>query len=543
MNEHTPNPVPSKVRKSNPFASLVWLIPLIAVLTGSWLLFDNIRNTGPEITLLVDSADGIEVNNTAVRVLNVEVGRVNSIRLLEDLKGVELKVRLRADAADLMREDTQFWIVKPRIDQNGISGLNTLVSGAYIAFTPGKSAESRYEFTVADLPPLTAIGQSGIRLKLSGSNNKMLEVGSPVMYEGFNVGTVESAKFDTQTRRVNYTVFISQPNDKLINQSSRFWLQSGISVQAGSDGVKFDGPPLPALLSGAIAFDTPEPDTVGKVKSEDAFEIHNDRQSIDSIPGQRALYYIAFFKQSVRGLNVGAPVDYKGLRIGSVSDVPYFQGGDSLKLFQNGWIPVRLRIEPRLIEHNTEAQSKTYWQHTLQTALAKGLSANLTSDNLILGSQRIELSEQPAANRIKPFAEYHGHPVIAAGSGGGLEDIQAQVSQLLDKLNKLPLDKTVDGINGSLGELQNTLKQADRLLGQNQTQQMPAELNRTMAELRQTLNGLSPESPVYRDIQSTLNKLDQTLSDAQPLLNTLKEKPNALIFQPNNSDPVPKGSR
>ncbi|MDO4696603.1 MAG: intermembrane transport protein PqiB [Neisseria sp.] len=541
MNEHTP--VPAKVRKSNSAASLVWLIPLIAVITGSWLLFDTIRNTGPEITLLVDSADGIEVNNTAVRVLNVEVGRVNKIRLLEDLKGVELKVRLRADAADLMREDTQFWIVKPRIDQNGISGLNTLVSGAYIAFTPGKSSESRYNFTVADLPPLTAIGQNGIRLKLSGNNHKMLEVGSPVMYEGFNVGTVESAKFDTQTRRVNYTVFISQPNDKLINQSSRFWLQSGISVRTGSSGVKIDGLPLPALLSGAVAFDTPEPDTVGTVKSEDAFEIHNDRQSIDSIPGRRALYYIVFFKQSVRGLNVGAPVDYKGLRIGSVSDVPYFQGSDSLKLFQNGWIPVRLRIEPRLIEQNTEAQSQTYWQNTLQTALAKGLSANLASDNLILGSQRIELSEQPSANRIKPFAEYRGYPVIAAAGSSGLEDLQTQVSQLLDKLNKLPLDKTVDGINGSLGELQNTLKQANRLLGQNQTQQIPTELNRTMAELRQTLNGLSPESPAYRDIQTTLNKLDKTLSDVRPLLDTLKEQPNALIFTPNSSDPVPKGSR
>lgn len=543
MSDNAPKPVPSKVKKSNSFASLVWLVPLIAVITGSWLLFDNIRNTGPEITLFVDSAEGIEVNNTAVRVLNVEVGRVNKIRLREDLKGVELKVRLHADAADMMREDTQFWIVKPRIDQSGISGLNTLVSGAYIAFTPGKAEESRYEFAVADMPPSTAIGQNGLRLKLSGDNSKMLEAGSPVMYEGFSVGTVESAKFDTQSRRVNYTVFISPPNDKLVNPSSRFWLQSGISVQAGSNGVKVDGLPLPALLTGAVAFDTPEPDISETVRNDAVFEIHNDRQSIDSIPGQRALYYVAFFKQSVRGLNVGAAVDYKGLRVGSVSDVPYFQGSDSLRLFQNGWIPVRLRIEPRLIEKNTEPQSKSFWQNTFQTALSRGLTANLAADNLVLGSQRIELSETPSEKRLKPFAEYGGHTVIAAGGGSGLEDLQAQVSRLLEKLNKLPLDQTVGEINGSLAELKNTLRQANRLLGQNQTQQIPAELNRTMAELRQTLNGLSPESPVYRDIQTTLNRLDQTLRDAQPLLNTLKEKPNALIFSPNSSDPVPKGSR
>ncbi|MDO5058746.1 MAG: intermembrane transport protein PqiB [Neisseria sp.] len=542
MSDNAPKPVPSKVRKTNSFASLVWLIPLIAVITGSWLLFDNIRNTGPEITLLVDSAEGIEVNNTAVRVLNVEVGRVNKIRLREDLQGVELKVRLRADAADLMRTDTQFWIVKPRIDQSGVSGLNTLVSGAYIAFTPGKAEETRYEFRVADIPPIAAIGQNGIRLRLSGDNSKMLEAGSPVMYEGFSVGVVESAKFDTQTRRVDYTVFVSQPNDKLINKSSQFWLQSGISVQAGSNGVKVDGLALPALLTGAISFRTPEPQSAA-AENNDTFEIYNDRNTIDNLPGERALYYVAFFKQSVRGLSLGAPVDYKGLRIGSVADVPYFEGRDSLNLFQNGWIPVRIRIEPRLMEKNTEPQSKTYWQNAFQTALQRGLTANLAADNLVLGSQRIELSDRPSEKTLKPFSDYHGNIVIASGSGGGLEDLQAQVGKLLDKLNKLPLEKTVGELNGSLAELKATLRSANALIGKPQTQQIPAELNKTLAELRQTLQGVSPDSPVYRDIQNTLASLDKTLRDAQPVLNTLKEKPNALIFNQNSSDPIPIGSR
>ena len=223
MTDKTPpptQPVPARVRKTNVFTSVVWLIPLIALFAGGWLLMQNIRNTGPEITLLMDSADGIEVNNTVIKVLSVEVGRVTRIKLRADQKGVAVTARLSADAKDLMRQDTQFWVVKPRIDQSGVTGLNTLVSGAYIAFTPGKSAENQDTFTVLDMPPIAAIGQSGLRLKLSGKNNKMLSVGSPILYENFTVGQIESARFNPKNETVDYTIFIQSPNDKLVGKNS-----------------------------------------------------------------------------------------------------------------------------------------------------------------------------------------------------------------------------------------------------------------------------------------------------------------------------------
>ena len=236
MSDQAPSPVPSRIRKTNAFASFVWLVPLIAFLVGGWLLFDHIRNTGPKVTLYLDSADGIEVNNTVVRVLSVNVGKVTNIRLREDGKGVELTAQLNADVKHMMRSDTQFWVVKPRIDSNGISGLNTLVSGSYIAFMPGKAAEPKDTFDVADVPPISALAQDGLRLQLSGANSKMLETGAPVVYESFPVGRVESAKFDPESRRVSYTVFIEHPNDSLINSSSQFWLDSGI--RSGQDMLK-----------------------------------------------------------------------------------------------------------------------------------------------------------------------------------------------------------------------------------------------------------------------------------------------------------------
>lgn len=542
---------PARVKKTNVFSSVVWIIPLVALITGAWLLMKEIRNTGPTVTLLLDSAEGIEVNNTVIKVLNVDVGRVTKIKLREDQKGVEITAQLNADAKELMRKDTQFWVVKPRIDQSGVTGLGTLLSGSYIAFTPGKSEEEQLTFEVQDIPPIAAIGQSGLRLKLVGSNDRILGAGSPVLYENFMVGQIESARFEPADRTVHYTVFIQSPNDKLVRSGSRFWLDSGISVQTGGSGIQVNSPPLAALLSGAIAFDSPERGNSGAgVKNEDTFTLHNSRSDVVNLADERSLYYIAFFKQSVRGLSVGSPVEYKGINIGVVADVPYFERNDSLKLFSDGHIPVRIRLEPARMEINADEQSREHWAQAFQAALNKGLTATLASNNLLTGSKMIELTDQPSSSpRLKPHSVYGGSTVIAT-RGGGLDDLQAQLGELLEKFNKLPLDKTVGELNGSLAELKQTLKSADAalksvngLVGKQQTQNIPAEINQTLKELRQTLQGVSPQSPVYQDVQGMLRSIDKMLKDAQPVLNTLKEKPNALIFNSSSQDPIPKGSR
>lgn len=379
----------------------------------------------------------------------------------------------------------------------------------------------------------------------------MVNVGSPVLYEDQVVGTVEKAKFDPDTRMVEYSIFIQSPNENLVNSGSRFWLDSGINVKMDGGGVKIDSAPLPALLSGAITFDTPvanEETPVQAAKSGQSFEIYNNRAEIENKPNERTLYYVVFFNSSVRGLDTGSPVEYKGLRIGSVVNVPYFQDEDSHKLFQNGWIPVRVRIDPERIEQGSRAETKEYWQNTLQAALNKGLVATLASNNLVLGSKMVELTDAASGGAtLKPLVQYGGDVVIAT-RGGGFDDLQVQVSKLLDKFNALPLDKTVGELNGSLKELQTTLKSAqtmlasaNKLASQSSTQNLPAELNKTLSELRQTLQGVSPQSPVYQDVQSTLNSLDRTLKNVQPVINTLKEKPNALIFNKGDQDPVPKG--
>ncbi|MDO4433928.1 MAG: intermembrane transport protein PqiB [Alysiella sp.] len=535
------------IRPSKTLFSTVWLIPLIATIIGTWLLIDNLRARGPEITLLMDNADGIEANNTTIRVLNVEVGRVSSIKLNPKGDGVEITAQLNRQSMDLMRKDTQFWVVKPRIDQNGVTGLSTLLSGSYISFSPGHSTEEERVFHVAELPPISALGQSGIRLTLKGKNSKMLGAGSPVLFQSHIVGTVETAKFNPDDQSVHYSIFIHSPNESLINRASRFWLDSGIDVRMDGGGISLKTAPVSALLSGAISFDSPpySPTANEKVSNGAEFTIYNDRAQIENQADERTLYYVAFFNTSIRGLDVGAPVIYKGIRIGNVADIAYFQDGDQQNLFQNGYIPVRLRIEPHLIEGENSQQrhSKTHWQNLIQAALNQGLTATLTSNNLVLGSKLIELSDTTSQTpTLKPHGTYHGDIVIATRSGG-LDELQTQLNKLLDKFNALPLDKTVGELNGSLKELKTTLQSANKLLTGSQTQQLPTELNQTLQTLRQTLHGISPQSPVYQDAQNTLQSLERTLKEVAPLIQTLKEKPNSLIFNSGSPDPTPKGSR
>ncbi|OAM31062.1 paraquat-inducible protein B [Eikenella longinqua] len=539
--EHEPQ---AEIRRNRSFSFMVWLIPLIALITGAWLLFEYIRDTGPEVTLYVANAEGIEVNNTVIKVLDVDVGRVTAIHLRPNQEGVALTARLTGEAKEMVRKDSQFWIVKPRVDQSGITGLSTLVSGSYIALLPGKSPEEAREFTVADFPPVAAFAQGGLRLRLKGGGSKILSNGSPVMYRDINVGIVEDAEFDPVSKTVSYQIFIASPNDKLVGSNARFWLQSGLKVELGNGGLKVDSPSLPALISGAIAFDDPPSgEKGGQVGNNTLFKLYASRADVENQADERSLYYVVFFKQSVRGLAVDAPVEYKGIPIGTVTDVPYFDRNDSLRLFDNGWIPVRIRIDPSRLEMNADAQSKEAWADQIGRALNKGLSATLASNNLLTGSLFVELSEAPGQSVLKPVASYQGNTVIATRNGAGLGDLQQQVSDLLDKFNRLPLDKTVRELNGSLAELKGTLAQANRLLGQPQTQQLPGELNRTLAELRTTLQGVSPQSPVYGDVQKTLRSIDRTLQQAAPVLNTLKEQPNALIFNSSSTDPTPKGSR
>ncbi|WP_148282976.1 intermembrane transport protein PqiB [Pseudogulbenkiania sp. NH8B] len=527
--------------------SMVWIVPIIAMLAGLWMIYDTWSKLGPEITLNMASAEGITPEKTTIRVLDVNIGKVTAVRLSPDNKSVRVTARLDADTDSLLSVDSRFWVVKPRIDKTGVSGLGTLLSGAYIQLQPGKSPERKTEFQALASAPVTGPDVPGLRIRLNGQNVRVLSVADPVLYQGFQVGRVETAHFDPATRQMNYQLFIEQPYDRLVTDTSRFWVASGLQISATAEGLKIRTGSLETLVSGGVAFDVPRGRPLGgRVANMTPFNLYPDQDSINEQYSGRHIDYLAFFDESVRGLTVGAPVEYRGLRIGTVQALPYPLKSQKRWVLGERRIPVLLRIEPDRIESFTQSRPND-WQQEIERAIGEGLNARLKTGSLLTGAVFVDL-DFDGKLRERHTASVDGLPVLPTTSGG-LAQIETKVIALLNKLNSLKLDTTLNTADQTLAEGQRTLSEVrrltqrlDGLLAQPDTQQLPQDLRGTLQELQQTLNGVSPQSPAYQQLQQSLSTLNQLLREMRPVVRTLDEAPNALLFNRSARDPEPKGA-
>jgi len=246
--------------------SAVWLIPLVSLVLGIWLVVYTWRNQGPEIEIVFQTAIGIEAGKTKIKARSVEVGVVERVVLGDDFESVIVTTRLERTALPLLREDTQFWVVRARVGTAGVSGLGTLLSGGYIELEPGSGAEGRRRFIGLEDPPVTPAGAAGLRLSLTSDQARSVRTGTPILYRGYSVGRVESSDFEMEERQMHYRAFIEAPYDDLVNTSSRFWNVSGISFSATAGGIELSTSSLEALVRGGITFGVPpgiEPGSAG----------------------------------------------------------------------------------------------------------------------------------------------------------------------------------------------------------------------------------------------------------------------------------------
>ncbi|MEE3215873.1 MAG: MlaD family protein, partial [Pseudomonadota bacterium] len=328
--------------------SPVWIVPFVALLIGGWLVYDNYASRGPQISLHLPTADGIEAGKTLIKTRNVEVGKVTSVSLSEDLSGVEITAQMEPQAEQMLVEDTHFWVVKPRIGREGISGLGTVLSGAYIQLEPGRSEVDARDFDVSDEPPVAPPGAEGLRLNLVSQVGNSLSVGDAVTFQGFSVGRVEKAEFDVSTQSMHHRIFIESPYDTLVTENTRFWGTSGIDVSLGSEGFQVKVESLEALLGGGVTFGVPDDIPAGPEAEEDAtFELYADEEAARQGTFNRYLEFVLLNEDTVRGLSRGAPVEFRGVRIGTVAAVPWNFTAKQPPGRERLAIPVLIRIEPQ----------------------------------------------------------------------------------------------------------------------------------------------------------------------------------------------------
>jgi len=529
--------------------SPVWSFPSVTALIGAWILFYHYSHQGPVVTLITTNAEGIEGGKTTIKSRSVDVGVVESATLTDDLTHVEITARLNAGMEKLLHGDSVFWVVKPQVGREGISGLGTLLSGAYIELQPGKKGAQPEQYQLLDSPPLAPPDAKGIRVILDSKKAGQLSPGDPVLFRGYRVGSVETSTFDTQKRTISYQLFINAPNDRLVTGNVRFWKDSGIAVDLTSAGMRVEMGSLSTLFGGGVSFDVPEGMDQGQpVAQKTAFRLYDDQKSIQDSLYTDHIDYLMFFKDSVRGLQPGAPVEFRGIRLGTVGKVPFFVPGMRQVLDDDYRIPVLIRIEPeRLI--NQVGDTPDIAQH-IDGLMKRGLRGSLKTGNLVTGALYVDMDFFPKEPPVKAIREFGGYKIIPTVSSG-LAQIQQRLMETLDKINSLPLNPMIQQATNTLSEsqatmrrLQTTLDNLNKLTASQSMQQLPQDMQKTLRELNRSMQGFQPGSAAYNKMVADMQRLDQVLRELQPVLKTLNTKSNALVFEAKDKkDPEPKGAK
>ncbi len=530
--------------------SVVWIVPIVALGLGIWMAFYTFSTRGPLITIRFATAEGIEAGKTKIKALSVDVGQVESVHLHTDMSGIEVSARLDKEVTDLLRDDTQFWVVRPRIGSAGISGLGTLLSGAYIELSPGQGEMGQDAFVGLEHVPVTPLGTPGVHVTLIGKGDKSLSSGDPVLYHGFIVGRVESVEFNTSDREAYYQLFIRAPYNDFVTTNTRFWNISGLNVRTSTDGIQVDTGSLESILVGGVAFAVPDGMPLGEtINGQAKFRLYPERHQINERDFEYYLEYVLLPDASIRGLKAGAPVEYLGVRVGTVisANLPYTDDNSAL---DEASIPVLIRVEPGRMGLSDDPQAVAAVRERVPELVHKrGLRATLKAGNLFTGSLYVDLNFYPDAQPVslKTFRQYPVLPTVSSG----FAQLEARLDAVLQKLQKLPIEPILQDASGVLTETQKTLQGVqstlgglEKLLAQESLQTIPYSLNASLEELTEALRSFSSDSPLYQDVDRSLEKLQDLIWDLQPLVKALSNKPNSLLFGgPQAADPEPQGRK
>ncbi|WP_018925847.1 intermembrane transport protein PqiB [Pseudomonas umsongensis] len=534
---HAPGQAAIKTRRFS--VSLVWIVPIVAVLVGISLVVHSWLQEGPTITVTFKTGSGLVANKTEVKYRNVVIGRVSEVKLSGDQKRVDATIQLDKQAESFTRADSQFWVVRPRIGAGGVSGIDTLLSGDYIGADIGQADARSKHFTGLENPPPITYGEPGKRFMLHTQDLGSLDIGSPVYYRKIPVGQVVAYELDADGKGVNIEIFVHAPNDAYVTENTRFWNASGIDVNVGANGFAVKTESLSALLVGGIAFRAPEYSPNDQVAAEDnAFDLFEDEHTALAPPNGKAQYLSLRFDQALRGLKVDAPVEFLGIEIGRVVAVNLDFDVKNRSFPVNVGIviyPQRLgKAHLKLLEAlkhdpNDEAASV----RLIGSFIENGLRAQARNGNLLTGQLYIALDFYPKAEKV--VFDPTARPVVIPTIPGSLEQLQEKLESMVNKINQLPIERIAGNLDSNLVELRKGLAQfnAKTLPG---VQTTLSDVSKTLQSASSTL---AEDSPQREQLSQTLDELGRMSRSLRELSDYMGRHPESLIRgRPDNAAPM-----
>ena len=519
-----PLPEPDIDARRRWLPSLVWVIPLIAALIGVALVIQSIYEKGPTITISFSSAEGLEPGKTKVKYKDVDIGYVKTIKLAKNHSRVMVYVQLTKEAEDFAVKDSRFWVVRPRIGASGVTGLSTLLSGSYIGVDGGRSTESETQFVGLESPPAVTVDQKGRQFTLRGESLGSLDIGSPVFYRRVQVGQVTGFSLDKDGTGVTLQVFVSAPFDQYVGTNSRWWHASGVDLRLDSGGFKLNTQSLATVIVGGLAFQSPPGQAVGvQAPNNMTFRLASDETDAMHEPDGEPVRVVMNFNQSLRGLSVGAQVDFRGIVLGQVTNI----GVEYDPKARNFTMPVTMNLYPdRLRKRTGEAMpaQDTQEGHALLEALVKhGLRGQLRTGNLITGQLYVALDMFP--NAPKAIVDASRDPLELPTIPNTLDELQLQIADIAKKLDKIPFDQIGTNLNGAL-------ENANKLFTKLDTEVLP-QARDTLNAAKQTFgtaqSTLQQDSPLQSDVHQALTELTRTLQSLNALADYLERHPESLV--------------
>jgi paraquat-inducible protein B len=529
-----PQEIPSAVERKPGLRWLqpVWIIPIVAAVVGGWLALQHVLDTGPKITIRFRTAEGIEANKTRIKYKDVDIGVVKAIEVDDDRKSVIVTAQMVKRASrGLLVEDTRFWVVRPRISGGHVSGLSTLLAGSHIGMDPGNSSSEKRDFPGLETPPVVTSDIPGRQFVLGSEELGSVDIGSPVYYRGVIAGQAVSTELAPDGKQVMVGIFVNAPFDQFVSTASRFWNASGLDVQLDATGLKVDSQSLATILVGGIAFDTPMEQAAAPRASPNArFILWTDRNEAAKQRDTVVETYAMTFDQSVRGLAIGAPVDFRGVALGEVARIeldfdPERRRFRTVVLIH--FFPERLRSRSR---DPTKVDGKRTPEQRMERFVEAGFRGQLRSANLITGQLYVALDFFP--NAPKATVDFTKKPPEIPTVPGSLVELEESLGNIAKKLEKVPFDAIGEDLRKALAGLRVTLQNIDKVATRIDTQLAP-ELQKTLEQAHRTLESaektIATDSPLQSDLRDTLQEVSRAAEALRALVDYLERQPDALI--------------
>lgn len=531
--------------------SLLWLLPIAAVVFAAVVVWQGVAARGPLVRIQFDSAGGVTAGETVIRRNDVDVGIVEAVRLADDLDSVIVEARMDPLVAPFIDEDARFWIVNARVTTTEISGLSTLLSGAFVGVDwDDVEGDAQRVFVGLDVPPLTARGTPGRRITLAAEEAGFVDVGSPVFFRQIEIGRVERRRLSQDASEVLFDIFVEEPFHRHIYPESRFFVVSGLAGGIDADGIDVRVESVSAFFTGGVAFENPAAVSELQPISQDGarFRLFEGRKAArDSIfqdEDEEQFRFIARFQGSVKGLKRDAPVEYNGIRVGRIADV-------TIELPpQPGALPISvavLQLQPRRLGFDSATHEELL--QGLEMHVENGLRVQLATGNLLTGSLIARLVTDASASPARLDIAAQPYPEIPT-TASNIEAVTQDVEQLIATLSELPLDDLVTTATGLLSDVRGLVASPEiaqlpgQLAGSLDSLVLAAEgfevaaaglpalisaLTSASRNADDVLQGVNPDSEIYIELSAAVRELRAAARSIAGFAEYLEDNPNAVL--------------